>query len=177
MVVVVVVIGCGGGSFQSQKRQLAATKRVTRLRGNFSRQKIIKKGASVTGCVRVRANCPNSTQTNFTGHNTTQQTNMSALEQSLDAIIAKSGKPATRRNFKGKKPVQKQGKSLVARRAPANARANVAALNKKRVIQKKLGTAPVARGIEASSLQMATKVIVSGLPKDIKQDSIKVCFC
>lgn len=99
---------------------------------------------------------------------------MSALEQSLDAIIAQN-KPAKkqappRRNIRAGKSVAKTtGKrGVIARRpvAPAAFKAKKAT-----VIQQKLQPKIAA----AASLEVATKVVVSGLPKDLNQRSIQVC--
>ncbi|OUT24783.1 hypothetical protein CAS74_001174 [Pichia kudriavzevii] len=98
---------------------------------------------------------------------------MSALEQSLDAIIAQN-KPAKkqappRRNIRAGKSVAKTtGKrGVIARRpvAPAAFKAKKAT-----VIQQKLQPKIAA----AASLEVATKVVVSGLPKDLNQRSIQV---
>lgn len=98
---------------------------------------------------------------------------MSALEQSLDAIISQNNKnraPA-RRNPKGSLN-NKSGKRVVASKKVINrprAHAN---------IRKPIPSGPRKASIPSvnpHSLDTATKVVVSGLPKDIKQNSVKVC--
>ncbi|CDK29405.1 unnamed protein product [Kuraishia capsulata CBS 1993] len=81
-----------------------------------------------------------------------------ALEKSLDDIISASKKAAPRRDNKkkavgskvAKAPVKKQP-TKAAKAAPAKARAPVL------------------------DVAAAEKVIVYGLPKDIKQDALRVC--
>lgn len=95
---------------------------------------------------------------------------MSALEQSLDAIIAqnkKSVKPLNRRNLKGSKKPQVASKNVVQKKKVVN----------KKVVNNKIANLPTGpkKSVLASSLDVATKVVVSGLPKDLKQHTIKVC--
>lgn len=104
---------------------------------------------------------------------------MSALEQSLDAIISQNtpkAKPQKRTAKVGKKVQVTSKKVLNKTRALANrprptgpaASRKVAAVNKAKL---NVG----AKAIRAASLDVATKVIVSGLPRDINQDAIRVC--
>ncbi|ESX00053.1 hypothetical protein KL918_005240 [Ogataea parapolymorpha] len=87
---------------------------------------------------------------------------MSSLEQSLDAIIASSKKPALKKKpFKGtKKTVKptKVGKAAAGKNA------------KKPIVLSKPAPAP------ASAVDYASKVVVYGLPKDIKNDAVKEFF-
>lgn len=103
---------------------------------------------------------------------------MSALEQSLDAIISQNkpaGKKPIRRTVKGGKRPQVTPKSFTNKRNFINRRPNVpAALSRKLPLGPK-SKAPV-KPTTATSLDVATKVIVSGLPKDIDYQTIKVCY-
>lgn len=116
---------------------------------------------------------------------------MSALEQSLDAIIAsdkatKANQAAkTSSQRKGKKAT-KSGKSKVSGRnnrsrdkAKKAATAAIAAAAIKRARKRKMRTSGVVvrSGVDASSLQMANKVVMSGLPSDIKPHNVRVCIC
>lgn len=87
---------------------------------------------------------------------------MSALDKSLDDIISTSKKP-----FKGKKFVNKKiSTNKVGKK--------VGASNKKPIVSFKKA-APAAKQEPSVDLSYATKVVVYGLPRDIKQDAIKVC--
>jgi hypothetical protein len=108
---------------------------------------------------------------------------MSALEQSLDAIISQktpARKPASRRTVKGSKRPQIASKSfgnrarnVIKRRPiPVRARASASPINR----NLPSGPKPKAPPAAAASLDVATKVIVSGLPKDIGYETIKVCY-
>jgi THO complex subunit 4 len=77
----------------------------------------------------------------------------SALDQSLDEIL--SSKP--------KRPVQKK-------KQVAKSKVGKAVIKPK--TQKKTAASAPAAILDAS---YATKVVVYGLPRDIKQDAIKVC--
>jgi THO complex subunit 4 len=83
---------------------------------------------------------------------------MSALDKSLDDIIKSSGKKSIKpKKFANKSKPTKVGKSL-------------------RTTQKKpVSFKKVAVAKPTVDLSYATKVVVYGLPKDLKQDNIKVC--
>ena len=113
---------------------------------------------------------------------------MSALEQSLDAIISQN-KPS-RRTVKGKRPqvaskaVSVKGRKQVAGRPINSIRPRGPAAGayapRARQVRPSGPAAALRRPIvtqnapHPAALQAATKVIVSGLPKDLKNDSIKV---
>lgn len=85
---------------------------------------------------------------------------MSALDKSLDDIIKSSGKKSIKpKKFANKSKPTKVGKSLRT-------------TQKKPVSFKKVAVAAKP----TVDLSYATKVVVYGLPKDLKQDNIKVCF-
>lgn len=81
---------------------------------------------------------------------------MSALDQSLDEIISSKPKRST------KSRTQARGKGVSKQ------------VTKPKAGVKKTPTGPKPAPVVDASY--ATKVIVYGLPKDIKQDAIKVCF-
>lgn len=84
---------------------------------------------------------------------------MSALDKSLDEIL--SSKP--KKQFK-KKPAA-AGKNKVGK-----------LVSKKAVNSKSPASAtPLKKGTGVLDASYATKVVVHGLPRDIKQDAIKVC--
>lgn len=86
---------------------------------------------------------------------------MSALlDKSLDEILSSSKKVNRRKtNRVGKKPV---AKAALAKKTPTGP-------------AKKPVVFPKSKPVVDTSY--ATKVIVHNLPKDIKQDAIKVCEC
>ena len=96
---------------------------------------------------------------------------MSALDRSLDEIIKSSRKARKVTGQKKAAPTKKVGPTagvtkkakIVASRAPKKAP----------VVLKKAKVAEVKQGFD---LTYATKVVVSGLPRDIKIDGIRVCF-
>lgn len=102
---------------------------------------------------------------------------MSALEQSLDAIISQNkptGKKPIRRTVKGGKRPQVASKSFSNKRNIITRRPQVpVAMNRKIP----LGPKPKAplNAATSTSLDVATKVIVSGLPRDIDYETVKVC--
>ncbi|VEU20728.1 DEKNAAC101579 [Brettanomyces naardenensis] len=108
---------------------------------------------------------------------------MSALEQSLDAIIA-SDKAKTPARASRKAATGRVAKSARTSRSRASAKSAAtaaiaaAALKKARKRNAKSPTAPraVIPSVDASSLEMATKVVVSGLPTDIKPHNVKEFF-
>lgn len=110
---------------------------------------------------------------------------MSSLEQSLDAIIAQSskssGKPASRRTLKGSKRPQIQSKSNVSRirNNLRNSRNSIqrGGIRRSTVPSQRVPVAPkiTKKTIESASLDVATKVVVSGLPKELDQRTIRVC--
>lgn len=85
-----------------------------------------------------------------------------ALDKSLDDIISsqKKARPA-------KKVIARKGKAGISKRV-----ATKPTHTKKPVSFKKAAPAPSAVSLDAS---LASKVVVQGLPKDIKMDAIKVC--
>ncbi|KAK6459234.1 uncharacterized protein RJT20DRAFT_4811 [Scheffersomyces xylosifermentans] len=85
---------------------------------------------------------------------------MSALDKSLDDIISSTKKPG--RKTKGTKP-NKVGKK-------------VGSANKKPIVSFKKSTNAATAAKAAIDVSYATKVVVSGLPKDLKQDNIKDFF-
>lgn len=103
---------------------------------------------------------------------------MSSLEQSLDAIIAQSkparkpAKPA-RRTLKGAKKPQVLSKAVVNR--PRNGLKRNVARPTAPAARRPPAAIPPQKLLQSASLDVATKVVVSGLPKDIKHDVIKVC--
>ncbi|ODQ47032.1 hypothetical protein PICMEDRAFT_15034, partial [Pichia membranifaciens NRRL Y-2026] len=104
---------------------------------------------------------------------------MSSLEQSLDAIIAHSAKPGrkpVRRNVKGAKRPQVLSKTVVAR--PRTGLRKTVARPTAPVARRPVAppAAPQPRLFQSASLDVATKVVVSGLPKDIKNDVIREFF-
>lgn len=114
---------------------------------------------------------------------------MSALEQSLDAIIAQSTRPGrkpTRRNLKGSKRPAVSSKSVIQRPRAVFKNRDGRATRPTRPTRPARVTRPIQstrtpnlsskQTIASTSLDVATKVVVSGLPKDIKQDVIKVCY-
>ncbi|KAG0676033.1 hypothetical protein C6P40_001331 [Pichia californica] len=108
---------------------------------------------------------------------------MSSLEQSLDAIIAQNskGKKPARRTIKGSKRPSIQSKSTVSKvRSNVRTRApTVRGVAPRRSIQRPVAPASSQKvtrvSIQTASLDVATKVIVSGLPKDLDQKTIRVC--
>lgn len=84
---------------------------------------------------------------------------MSALDQSLDDIL--SSKP--KKQFRKRTPVAKAKVGKTVGKPKVNLR---------KQLQTK-GAAPKGSVLDAS---YANKVVVYHLPKDIKQDAIKVCF-
>lgn len=111
---------------------------------------------------------------------------MSALEQSLDAIIAQSTRPGrkpTRRNLKGSKRPAVSSKSVIQRpravfknRDGRATRPTRPARVTRPIQSTRTPNLSSKQTIASTSLDVATKVVVSGLPKDIKQDVIKVCY-
>lgn len=112
---------------------------------------------------------------------------MSALEQSLDAIISqnKPAKQAKRSFVKGKKPFVASKAAFVKGRRPVVSRprgvgAGAAGAYLPRGARPTAPAASLRRQVVApnaphpAALQAASKVIVSGLPRDLKNDSIKV---
>lgn len=83
---------------------------------------------------------------------------MSALDQSLDEIL--SSKP---------KKVQQKKKPVVASSKVGKA------VQKPKAQQQKQKQQQQQKPSQILDASFATKVIVYGLPKDIKQDAIKVC--
>lgn len=107
---------------------------------------------------------------------------MSSLEQSLDAIIAQTSKPGRKsiRTAKGSKRPQVQSKSAISRprnglrRAPARTARTVRPTGPRN--QRVAAPAPInKKSLETASLDVATKVVVSNLPREIDQKSIRVC--
>lgn len=101
---------------------------------------------------------------------------MSALEQSLDAIIS-SDKVAQRARAR-KNTASKVGKSSTKKTRAAKkvvaATVAAAALKKARKAKQKRNVG--AAIVDPSSVDLATKVVVSGLPHDIKPENVKVCY-
>ncbi|ODV84909.1 hypothetical protein CANARDRAFT_28650 [[Candida] arabinofermentans NRRL YB-2248] len=101
---------------------------------------------------------------------------MSALEQSLDAIIASSKKTAP------KKPAQKKAPVKVAKAKKVVSRPSVAAAVAKRGLKGRptrpssLSAAVTTAKRPSTALDYASKVVVHGLPKDIKNASVKEFF-
>ncbi|GMG37558.1 unnamed protein product [Ambrosiozyma monospora] len=105
---------------------------------------------------------------------------MSALEQSLDAIIASDSRSKRNNNS------HRRGKAVSGR--SHKGRASVTpAVNKKRLQataakslkkrqQQQLQQQQANKVVAPSALNYAQKVVVTGLPKDIKTDAVKVCF-
>lgn len=97
---------------------------------------------------------------------------MSSLDKSLDDIISTTRKSNPARKF------GKPGK-------PTKVGKKVGASTKKPIVSfKKAGTAAAAAAFAAAKakkqastvdLSYATKVVVYNLPKDLKQDNVKVC--
>lgn len=113
----------------------------------------------------ANARPPNSTinSTNnketFVSKSSHQLSIMSALDQSLDDIL--SSKP--KKQFRKRTPVAKAKVGKTVGKPKVNLR---------KQLQTK-GAAPKGSVLDAS---YANKVVVYHLPKDIKQDAIKVCF-
>lgn len=84
---------------------------------------------------------------------------MSALDKSLDDIISNSRK-TVRSKTRGTKG--KVGK-------------RVGSSNKKPIVSFKKAAPPVSKKTPAVDVSYATKVVVYGLPKDLKADAVKVC--
>lgn len=115
---------------------------------------------------------------------------MSALDQSLDAIISQNNKSSrkntpARRTIKGSKRPQISSKSARGGRVALNNGRSIRPTgpasfrgrpitNQRRAIP--TSNIPAKINPQAASLKNASKVVVSGLPKDIKQDSIRVCY-
>ncbi len=102
---------------------------------------------------------------------------MSALDQSLDAIIASSRPKRPSQPKKTSK--SKIGKSVSKPSAVSNRRSNRPIPRDPRKLGLRSGSSssPSAPASSSSSaLDYATKVVVHGLPKDIRSDNIKVCF-
>lgn len=85
---------------------------------------------------------------------------MSSLDKSLDDIISSTKRPA--RKFARSTKTNKVGKK-------------VGAASKKTIVSFKKAAPAAAAAKVSVDLSYATKVVVSGLPKDLKQDNIKVC--
>ena len=92
-----------------------------------------------------------------------------SLDKSLDDIIS-----SIKKTFKSKRPGAKFGAKGGNRVGKKIGGTN----NNKKPIAKfnKPAAAAVAAAVPAIDLSYATKVNVSGLPKDLKHDNIKVCF-
>lgn len=82
-----------------------------------------------------------------------------ALDRTLDEIIST------------KRKTQKKGAKKLAAKTPAKSGKGVGKVQKKQIVSfnKPAPQAPVL------DLTSATKVSVQGLPRDLKQDAIKVC--
>lgn len=88
-----------------------------------------------------------------------------ALDKSLDDIISsgKKTKIASKKRVAAARPATRVGKKVGSAKKPV-------------VASKKAAVAPNAAAIAKHlDLTYATKVVVHGLPRDIKQDAIKVC--
>lgn len=94
---------------------------------------------------------------------------MSALDRSLDEII-KSSRKAKKVGGQKKAVPSKKVDGITKK---AKIVATKAAPKKAPVALKKAKVADVKQGFD---LTYATKVVVSGLPRDIKIDGIRVCF-
>ena len=92
-----------------------------------------------------------------------------SLDKSLDDIIS-----SNKKSFKSKRPGAKFGAKGGNRVGKKIGGTN----NNKKPIAKfnKPAAAAAAAAVPAIDLSYATKVNVSGLPKDLKHDNIKVCF-
>lgn len=95
---------------------------------------------------------------------------MSALDQSLDEIIG-NNRPQrqARRNNNGPRKASKQINQN-RRAAPANRRNNQ--------VQRRPARLPsnvAARIVKGTQKNIPVRVNVEGLPRDIKQDAVKVC--
>ncbi|GME84096.1 unnamed protein product [Ambrosiozyma monospora] len=103
---------------------------------------------------------------------------MSALEQSLDAIIASDSR-SKRNNNSHRKGKAVSGNASRSHRGRASV---TPAVNKKRIQAtaakslKKRQQQQANKVVAPSALNYAQKVVVTGLPKDIKTDAVKVCF-
>ncbi|EAZ63059.1 RNA annealing protein [Scheffersomyces stipitis CBS 6054] len=86
---------------------------------------------------------------------------MSSLDKSLDDIISSTKRPA--RKFARSTKTNKVGKK-------------VGAASKKTIVSFKKAAPAAAAAKVSVDLSYATKVVVSGLPKDLKQDNIKDFF-
>lgn len=90
-----------------------------------------------------------------------------ALDKSLDDIISSQKKARPAKKVVAKKSKPGISKNISKKATPKS--------NKKPVVsfKKPAAPAPAATTLDAS---YATKVVVHGLPKDIKLDAIKVCL-
>lgn len=86
---------------------------------------------------------------------------MSSLDKSLDDII--KSKKSVRSTKAGRGASGKVGKK-------------VGSSKKKPIVSFRKPTPSVPRDTAPVDMSYATKVVVYGLPKDIKSDAIKVCF-
>lgn len=89
-----------------------------------------------------------------------------SLDKSLDDIISSNRKPKFTKKPVGKKPnvSNKVGKKI-------------GSSNKKPIVTFKKAQPPVKKQQSpAVDISYATKVVAQNLPKDIKQDGIRVCF-
>lgn len=96
-----------------------------------------------------------------------------SLDKSLDDIISSSKK-----SFKSRRPSAKIGgargnQNKVGKKLVGNKTKKTATF--KRPNGPKTAAAAAAAAVPAFDLSYATKVNVTGLPKDLKQDNIRVC--
>lgn len=92
-----------------------------------------------------------------------------SLDKSLDDIISSS-----RKTFKSRRPGAKVGakggnQNRVGKKLGGSN-------NKKNIVKSNKKPAAAAAPTPAFDLSYATKVNVSGLPRDLKHENIKVCF-
>ncbi len=87
---------------------------------------------------------------------------MSSLDKSLDDIISTS-----RKSIKSKR-LNRGGNGKVGKK--------IGASNKKPIVSFKKSAPAAPKKSTAVDVSYATKVVVYGLPRDIKLDAIKVCL-
>lgn len=98
-----------------------------------------------------------------------------SLDKSLDDIISSSKK-----SFKSRRPSAKIGgargnQNKVGKKLVGNKTKKTATFKRPNGPKPAAASAAAAAAVPAFDLSYATKVNVTGLPKDLKQDNIRVC--
>ena len=99
-----------------------------------------------------------------------------SLDKSLDDIISSSKK-----SFKSRRPGAKIGgargnQNKVGKKLVGNKTKKVATFKRPNGPKPSTASAAAAAAVPAFDLSYATKVNVTGLPKDLKQDNVRVCL-